>query len=101
MRREDADRRLRSVPGVGVWTAAEVRQRALGDVDAVSVGDFHLCRQVGWVLAGEERADDARMLELLEPYRGHRYRVCRLVELSGLAPERRGPRLAPRDFRAM
>jgi 3-methyladenine DNA glycosylase/8-oxoguanine DNA glycosylase len=98
---EEADRRLRSVPGVGVWTAAEVRQRALGDVDAVSVGDFHLCRQVGWVLAGEERADDARMLELLEPYRGHRYRVCRLVELSGLAPERRGPRLAPRDFRAM
>jgi 3-methyladenine DNA glycosylase/8-oxoguanine DNA glycosylase len=98
---EEADRRLRSVPGVGAWTAAEVRQRALGDVDAVSVGDFHLCRQVGWVLAGEERADDARMLELLEPYRGQRYRVCRLVELSGLAPERRGPRLAPRDFRAI
>lgn len=98
---EEADRRLRSVPGVGAWTAAEVRQRALGDVDAVSVGDFHLCRQVGWVLAGEERADDARMLELLDPYRGQRYRVCRLVELSGLAPERRGPRLAPRDFRAI
>lgn len=98
---DDAERRLRSVVGVGRWTAAEVRQRALGDPDAVSVGDFHLSRRVGWVLAGEERADDERMLDLLEPYRGQRYRVCRLVELSGLAPQRKGPRFAPRDYRAM
>lgn len=97
----EADARLRAVPGVGVWTAAEVRQRAMGDPDAVSVGDYHLPRWVGWVLAGEERADDDRMLELLEPWRGHRYRVCRLVELSGRAPPRRGPRLAPRDYRAL
>ena len=56
--------------------------------------------QVGWALVGEKVDDDA-MLELLEPYRGHRYRVQRLVELSGLAPPRRGPRYAGRDYRAM
>jgi 3-methyladenine DNA glycosylase/8-oxoguanine DNA glycosylase len=91
---------LRTLPGVGAWTAAEVGQRAFGDADAVSVGDFHLAGQVGWALVGEKVDDDA-MLELLEPYRGHRYRVQRLVELSGLAPPRRGPRYAGVDYRAM
>ena len=91
---------LRSLPGIGVWTASEVAQRAFGDADAVSVGDFHLASQVGWALVGEKVDDDA-MLELLEPYRGHRYRVQRMVELSGLAPPRRGPRYAGVDYRAM
>ncbi len=91
---------LRSLPGIGVWTAAEVAQRAFGDADAVSVGDFHLASQVGWALVGEKVDDDA-MLELLEPYRGHRYRVQRLVELVRLAPPRRGPRFAGVDYRAM
>ncbi len=91
---------LRTLPGVGVWTAAEVGQRALGDADAVSVGDYHLASRVGWALVGEKVDDDA-MLELLEPYRGHRYRVQRLVEMSGVAPARRGPRYAGRDYRAM
>ncbi|HYM83508.1 MAG TPA: DNA-3-methyladenine glycosylase 2 family protein, partial [Candidatus Dormibacteraeota bacterium] len=35
-------------------------------------------------------------LELLEPYRGHRARVVRWLEASGLRPPRRGPRLQPR-----
>lgn len=96
----EAARRLRSLPGIGVWTAAEVAQRALGDPDAVSVGDFHLPSLVGWALVGE-RVDDDGMLELLEPYRGHRYRAVRMVELSGVHPPRRGPRLRPRDHRAI
>jgi 3-methyladenine DNA glycosylase/8-oxoguanine DNA glycosylase len=95
----EAERRLRSVPGIGVWPAAEVRQRAHGDPDAVSVGDFHLSALVGWALVGE-RVDDDAMLELLEPYAGHRYRAVRLIELSGVRPPRRGPRLSPRDYRA-
>lgn len=90
--------RLLAVPGIGPWTAAEVAVRALGDDDAVSVGDFHLPNLVGWVLAGERRADDARMLELLEPYRGRRALVIRLLELSGSMAPRRGPRLAPRGI---
>jgi 3-methyladenine DNA glycosylase/8-oxoguanine DNA glycosylase len=96
----DAATRLRSLPGVGVWTAAEVAQRALGDADAVSVGDYHLSSLVGLALVGE-KVDDDVMLELLEPYRGHRYRAVRMIELSGVRPERHGPRYEGRDYRAM
>jgi 3-methyladenine DNA glycosylase/8-oxoguanine DNA glycosylase len=92
----DAYARLLAVPGIGPWTAAEVAVRALGDVDAVSVGDFHLPNLVAFALAGEPRGDDARMLELLEPYRGQRARVIRLLELSGIRAPRYGPRLSLR-----
>jgi 3-methyladenine DNA glycosylase/8-oxoguanine DNA glycosylase len=92
----DAYARLRSIPGIGPWTAAEVGVRALGDVDAVSVGDFHLPHLVAYALAGEPRATDARMVELLEPFRGRRALVVRLLELSGIQAPRYGPRLAPR-----
>ena len=94
-----ADRRLRSLPGIGVWTSAEIRQRAMGDPDAVSVGDYHLPNAVGWTLA-RRKTDDAGMLELLAPYAGHRYRVTRLIELGGSRPPRRGPRMSVRDYRA-
>ena len=94
----EADLRLRSLPGIGPWTSAEVRQRACGDADAVSVGDYHLPGMVGWALAGR-KVDDAGMLELLAPFPGHRHRVARLVTLSGLGPPRRGPRNPVRDYR--
>lgn len=84
---------LTSLPGVGVWTAAETAQRALGDTDALSVGDYHLSAMVGWTLLGRPVDDDA-MVELLEPMRPHRYRAVRLLEVSGLARlPRRGARL--------
>jgi 3-methyladenine DNA glycosylase/8-oxoguanine DNA glycosylase len=95
----EADRRLRALPGIGPWTSAEVRQRACGDADAVTVGDYNLPAAVGWALAGRI-VDDAGMLELLAPYAGHRHRAARLIELSGARPPRRGPRLAVRDYRA-
>lgn len=98
---EDAYRRLRVLPGVGVWTAAEVARIALGDPDAVSVGDYHLKNQVAWVLAGEPRATDERMLELLEPYRGQRARAIRLIEASGLGAPRYGPRRPLRRIHRM
>ncbi|KAA1376257.1 DNA-3-methyladenine glycosylase 2 family protein [Aeromicrobium fastidiosum] len=92
-------RGLRSIPGIGVWTAAEVGSRALGDADAVPFGDFHVAKDVGIALLGR-RIDDAELAELLEPWRGHRYRVVRLVHLSPLArTERRGPRMARVDHR--
>ena len=90
----EAYARLTAVPGIGPWTAAEVGVRALGDADAVSVGDFHLPNLVAYALAGEPRGTDDRMLELLEPYRGQRARVVRLLELSGLRAPRYGPRLS-------
>ena len=96
----EADSLLRSLPGIGPWTSAEVRQRACGDTDAVSVGDYHLPKAVGWTLAGERDTDDAGMLELLAPYQGQRYRVQRLVELGGSTPPRRGPRMPIRDYRS-
>jgi 3-methyladenine DNA glycosylase/8-oxoguanine DNA glycosylase len=87
---------LRAFPGIGPWTAAEVGLRAFGDPDAVSVGDFHVPNMIAWALAREARGSDERMLELLEPYRGQRGRVVRLLELSGIEAPKYGPRLAPR-----
>jgi len=97
---DEADARLRTLPGIGPWTSAEVRQRACGDADAVSVGDYHLPSIVGWALAGRV-VDDDGMLELLAPYRGHRHRASILATLSGAGPPRRAPRMAVRDYRAL
>ncbi|BBX75429.1 3-methyladenine DNA glycosylase [Mycobacterium shinjukuense] len=92
---------LTSLSGVGVWTAAETAQRAFGDPDALSVGDYHIPKMIGWTLLGRP-VDDAGMLELLEPMRPHRHRVVRLLEASGLAHEpRRGPRLPVQDIRSL
>ncbi len=94
----EAYARLRALPLVGAWTAAEVGLRALGDPDAVSVGDFHLCHAVCWAIAREARGSDERMLELLAPFAGHRARLIRVIEAAGIRPPRRGPRLAPRSI---
>ena len=93
--------RLRHYAGIGPWTAAEVTMRALGDPDAVSVGDAHLSNLVGFALAREPRATDDRMLELLAPWAGYRQRVIRLLESSGIAAPRYGPRIPPRDLREL
>ncbi|HYN28593.1 MAG TPA: DNA-3-methyladenine glycosylase 2 family protein [Dermatophilaceae bacterium] len=87
--------RMEALPGVGRWTSAEVAQRALGDADAVSFGDYHVAKDIGWALTGTP-VDDDGLAELLEPYAGHRYRVQRLLELMALRRPRRGPRMAPR-----
>jgi 3-methyladenine DNA glycosylase/8-oxoguanine DNA glycosylase len=94
----EARARLAAIVGVGPWTVGEVTRTALGDPDAVSVGDYHLPSLVGFALAGEPRADDARMLELLEPYRGQRGRVVRLIEASGIETPKRGPRMPTRSI---
>ncbi len=89
----DARRRLGALPGVGEWTIAEVGIRALGDADAVSVGDYHLKNWVSWNLAGRPRGSDNEMLELLEPYRPHRGRTVLLVQHGGSAPPKYGARM--------
>jgi 3-methyladenine DNA glycosylase/8-oxoguanine DNA glycosylase len=98
---EDARRRLCALPGLGPWSAAKVALAALGDADAVAVGDYHLPHLVCWALAGEPRGDDARMLELLEPYRGHRGRVTRLLVAGGIQAPRYGPRMALHPIRGL
>jgi 3-methyladenine DNA glycosylase/8-oxoguanine DNA glycosylase len=93
-----AARRLRTVSGIGIWTAAEITQRALGDPDAISVGDYHLASIVGYALTGMKTDDDG-MLELLAPWAGQRQRVVRLILASGVMPPRRGPRATITDHR--
>ena len=97
----EAARRLTSLPGIGPWSVAEVLRSAFGDPDAVSVGDYHIPSTVTWALAGEARGTDERMLELLEPYRGQRGRVQRLLEVGRVGAPRFGPRMAPRSIAAL
>ncbi len=91
-RTSEADRALRTLPGVGRWTSAEVRQRAHGDPDAMSFGDFHVARNVSFALTGEVMDDDD-CAEVVRVYAGHRYRVQRLLELAGIQRPRRAPRM--------
>ena len=91
----ELDRALTSLPGIGRWTSAEVRQRALGDADAVSFGDYHVAKDIGWALTGV-RLDDDELAALLERWRPHRHRVQALLAMVGAHAPRRGPRMAPR-----
>jgi 3-methyladenine DNA glycosylase/8-oxoguanine DNA glycosylase len=93
-----ATRRLTSIAGIGPWTSAETTRVAYGDPDQVSVGDYHLPHIVSWALAGQARSDDARMLELLAPFAGHRGRVCQLIMIAGFVAPRFGPRMPIRSF---
>lgn len=91
---DNARAALRILPGIGPWSIAEILTIALGDADAVSVGDFHLKNWVSWNLAGEPRGTDELMLELLEPFRPFRGRVARLLQMGGNSPPKYGPRLS-------
>jgi 3-methyladenine DNA glycosylase/8-oxoguanine DNA glycosylase len=93
--RADADRKLRTLPGVGEWTSAEVRSRALGDPDAVSFGDFHVAKDIGWAVSGAP-FDDDELREFLEPWRPQRNRAVALIYAAAGKRPRRGPRMAPR-----
>jgi 3-methyladenine DNA glycosylase/8-oxoguanine DNA glycosylase len=93
--------RLRSIPGIGEWSIAEAAQVALGDPDAVSVGDYHLKNHVAFALRGVPRGDDAEMLEVLEPFRGQRGRVCRLIVLGTPGAPKYGPRVRHHDIRGI
>ena len=93
-----AYQRLEAFQGVGPWTAAKVAMVALGDADAVPVGDYNLPHSVGYALEGTVRSSDDRMLELLEPYRGHRARVIRLIGVAGISAPRFGPRMPLRNL---
>lgn len=92
---------LMELPGIGPWTAAHVALMSLGDPDAVTLGDFHIPHQVAWAFTGAHRSDDETMLQILEPYRGQRGRVIRLIVAGGIGPPRRGPRAPIRSFRDM
>ena len=98
LRGEEGRALLQKVPGIGPWTAAEVAQRAWGDPDAVSVGDFHIPSTVGYALVGRALDDDG-MLEVLACYAPQRQRAVRYIEASGFRRPRFGPRFSPKDYR--
>lgn len=91
-------RALTSIPGIGPWTVAETLQVSHGDPDSVSVFDYHLAHHVTEFFDGH-RGDDARMLEILDRWRGNRQRVVRLLHATGWRPQAKGPRLSPEDHR--
>ncbi|OFI37384.1 3-methyladenine DNA glycosylase [Arthrobacter sp. SW1] len=94
----EAGAKLQTIPGIGIWTAAEVLQRTHGCPDSIAVGDYHLASYVGYALTGE-KTDDAGMLALMEPWRGHRQRVVRMLGLSGFRKPAFGPRMTIQDHR--
>ena len=83
---------LMKLPGIGVWTAAVTVGVSHGDPDALPVGDFHVKNTVAWALTGQARGTDEEMIELLHPYDGQRWRVVRMLERSGFAAPRFGPK---------
>jgi 3-methyladenine DNA glycosylase/8-oxoguanine DNA glycosylase len=98
----DAAAGLRSLPGVGVWTAAEVGSRAFGDTDAVPFGDYHLASTVGTALLGHRLEHDHEVAEVMEPFRPHRFLALRLMQLSPhVRVERRGARMSRVDHRTL
>jgi 3-methyladenine DNA glycosylase/8-oxoguanine DNA glycosylase len=94
----DAVAWLQRVRGIGPWTANLAMGDRLGRPEPIPVGDFHLPHTVAWALAGEPRANDARMIELLEPFAGQAFRVIRLIGAAGIEAPKRGPRRAMRRY---
>ncbi|MEM7271628.1 MAG: DNA-3-methyladenine glycosylase 2 family protein [Actinomycetota bacterium] len=94
-----ADPKLATVRGIGPWTRSCLAVQTWGEADVVIVGDDGIPSVVSWFLAREATADDARMIELLEPHRPHRYRVIQLAFASGARPPRRHHRYARNDIR--
>lgn len=90
---------LSRIPGIGAWTLQTLRGSCLGDADAVVTGDYGLPHTVCWFFRKQARGTDEEMLELLEPYRGHRYRVQQLLMQSGMKAPRRGPKMRVRTWR--
>lgn len=97
----EAHYRLRAIDGVGIWTAAETAQRALGDPDAVSYRDYHLAKEVVYLFTGQRDGTDEQLAQILLPFAGHRYRIQRFAELSGHQRPRRGPRMTVQDMRRL
>jgi 3-methyladenine DNA glycosylase/8-oxoguanine DNA glycosylase len=92
--RDEALRKMASIRGLGPWTLGMMAGFAFGDADAAPTGDYALPNTVAFALAGEERGDDARMLELLAPYAGNRFRVIRAIHAARIEAPRRGPKRA-------
>ena len=93
------EQHLLSIKGIGPWSVQHLLGSSCGDADAVMTGDYGLPNTVAWYLIDKARSDDEEMLQLLEPYRGHRFRVINLLMQSGIVAPRRGPRMRSNQWR--
>ena len=101
----EAMRRLTALPGMGVWTATATLLASHGDPDTVLLRDYGLPTLVNYAFTGDARhldpdaGGDEVMLRHLEPWRGHRQRIIRLLHAAGIAAPRRGARQRNPDVR--
>ncbi len=79
---------LQRIPGVGPWTIDTILGYGLGDSDALPLGDLYLPHVVAYGLTGATRGSDEGMVQLLEPFRGQRFRVVRLLGEARIGPPR-------------
>ncbi|QMV24252.1 helix-turn-helix domain-containing protein [Streptomyces sp. SCUT-3] len=91
--REEAARGLLALPGVGPWTASYVAMRALGDPDAMPLGDLVLRKSLGALGAPDTAAALAAAAERWRPWRA--YAAGHLWALAADDGAPAGPRTGP------
>jgi 3-methyladenine DNA glycosylase/8-oxoguanine DNA glycosylase len=103
----DAITRLSALPGLGIWTATATVLASHGDPDIVLLRDYGLPTLVNYAFTGDSKrldpdlGGDEVMTAHLEPWRGHRQRIIRLLFVAGVAVPRRGARQRNPDIRKL
>lgn len=103
----DALERLSALPGLGAWTATSTVIACHGDPDTLVLRDYGMPTMVNYAFTGEaqrlppDEGGDEVMCEHLEPWRGHRQRIIRLLFAAGVTAPRRGPRQRNPDIRRL
>ena len=86
--------RIQKLPQMGPWTTYHALAVSMGEPDVIVTGDYTLPHTVSWALIGKARSTDDEMKRLLEPFKGNRWRLVRLLWALNIAAPRRGPRLS-------
>lgn len=104
---DDATQRLSALPGLGIWTATATTLASHGHPDTILMRDYGMPTLVNYAFTGEakhldpDRGGDEVMCAHLEPWRGHRQRIIRLLYAAGISVPRRGARQFNPDIRRL
>ncbi len=102
---DEATTRLSALPGLGIWTATATTLASHGHPDTVLLRDYGMPTLVNYAFTGDpthldpDRGGDEMMCAHLEPWRGHRQRIIRLLHAAGISAPRRGARQRNPDIR--
>ena len=102
---DEAITRLSALPGLGIWTATATTLASHGHPDTVLMRDYEMPTLVNFAFTGDathldpDRGGDEIMCAHLEPWRGHRQRIIRLLYAAGISAPRRAPRRHNPDIR--